>query len=48
VVQPLAQQAFVSGFASVLWVVGGVGLLAALLVGTLMRKPIVQVQLQAA
>lgn len=47
-VQPLAQQAFVSGFASVLWVVGGVGLLAALLVGTLMRKPIVQVQLQAA
>jgi len=48
VVQPLAQQAFISGFASVLWVVGGVGLLAALLVGTLMRKPIVQVQLQAA
>lgn len=48
VVQPLVQQAFVSGFASVLWVVGGVGLLAALLVGTLMRKPIVQVQLQAA
>ena len=48
VVQPLAQQAFISGFTSVLWVVGGVGLLAALLVGTLMRKPIVQVQLQAA
>lgn len=48
VVQPLAQQAFVSGFASVLWVVAGVGLWAALLVGTLMRKPIVQVQLQVA
>lgn len=48
VVQPLAQQAFVTGFASVLWVAGFVGLFAAVLVGTLMRKPIPTVQLSVA
>jgi hypothetical protein len=47
-VQPLAQQAFVTGFASVLWVAGFVGLFAALLVGTLMRKPIPTLQLNVA
>ncbi|MGH8416466.1 MAG: MFS transporter [Pseudomonas sp.] len=46
VVEPLAQQAFVAGFASVLWLAGWVGLLAALLVGTLMRKPIPALQLK--
>jgi len=45
VVQPLAQQAFVQGFGSVLWVAGCVGLVAAALVGTLMRKPIPAMQL---
>ena len=48
VVQPLAQQAFVQGFGSVLWVAGCVGLLAAALVGTLMRKPIPALQLASA
>ncbi|WP_110949148.1 MFS transporter [Pseudomonas bohemica] len=48
VVEPLAQQAFVTGFASVLWVAGLVGLFAALLVGTLMRKPIPALQLKTA
>jgi len=47
-VQPLAQQAFVTGFGSVLWVAGCVGLFAAALVGTLMRKPIPVMQLKVA
>lgn len=48
VVQPLARQAFVTGFASVLWVAGFIGLFAAVLVGTLMRKPIPTLQLSVA
>jgi len=48
VVKPLAQEAFVQGFGSVLWVAGCVGLLAAALVGTLMRKPIPALQLAGA
>jgi hypothetical protein len=48
VVQPLAQQAFISGFASVLWVAGFAGLFGAALVGTLMRKPIPVLQLNVA
>jgi EmrB/QacA subfamily drug resistance transporter len=47
-VQPLAQQAFVTGFGWVLWVAGCVGLFAALLVGTLMRKPIPTLQMKVA
>ena len=39
-IQPLATQAFVEGFSTVLWVAGLLSLLGALLVGTLMRKPI--------
>lgn len=39
-VQPLAWQAFVGGFARVLWVAGLLGLLGALMVGLLMRHPI--------
>jgi len=39
-VQPLARQAFVGGFSVVLWVAGLLGLLGALMVGTLMRHPI--------
>ena len=39
-VQPLARQAFVDGFTAVLWVAGLLGLLGALVVGSLMRKPI--------
>jgi EmrB/QacA subfamily drug resistance transporter len=48
IVQPLAQQAFISGFASVLWVAGFAGLFGAALVGTLMRKPIPVMQLNVA
>ena len=48
VVQPLAQQAFVSGFSTVLWTAGYTGLFAAGLVGTLMRKPIPVMQVKAA
>jgi len=44
VVQPLARQAFVGGFSGVLWVAGLLGLLGALVVGMLMRKPIPAVQ----
>jgi hypothetical protein len=40
VAQPLARQAFVSGFGGVLWVAGLLALLGALVVGALMRKPI--------
>ncbi|OLF53321.1 MFS transporter [Pseudomonas chlororaphis] len=40
VVAPLARQAFVDGFAAVLWVAGILALLAALTVGALMRKPL--------
>jgi MFS family permease len=40
VVEPLAHQAFVGGFSLLLWVAGLAGLLAALVVGTLMRNPI--------
>ncbi len=39
-IEPLAIRAFVAGFATVLWVAGVLALLGALLVGTLMRKPI--------
>jgi hypothetical protein len=39
-VQPLARQAFVGGFSVVLWVAGLLGLLGALVVGSLMRHPI--------
>ena len=39
-VQPLAQGAFIAGFASVLQAAGWAGLIAAALVGMLMRKPI--------
>jgi len=39
-IQPLATQAFVAGFSTLLWVAGLLALLGALLVGTLMRKPI--------
>jgi hypothetical protein len=36
----LARQAFVAGFSLLLWVAGLAGLLAALVVGTLMRNPL--------
>lgn len=39
-IQPMAREAFVGGFSRVLWVAGWLALLAALVVGTLMRKPI--------
>ena len=39
-IQALATQAFVNGFSVVLWVAGWLGLLGALVVGTLMRQPI--------
>jgi hypothetical protein len=39
-VEPLARQAFVGGFSLLLWVAGLLALLGALVVGTLMRKPI--------
>jgi MFS family permease len=39
-VQPLATRAFVTGFSVVLWVAGVLGLIGALVVGTLMRKPV--------
>ncbi|WP_026145558.1 MFS transporter [Pseudomonas asplenii] len=44
VVQPLAQQAFVGGFGTVLWVAGLLALLGALVVGTLMRQPLPDTQ----
>lgn len=40
VVEPLAHHAFVGGFSLLLWVAGLAGLVAALVVGTLMRHPI--------
>ncbi|MFC3943389.1 MFS transporter [Pseudomonas gingeri NCPPB 3146 = LMG 5327] len=40
VVQPLARQAFVGGFGTVLWVAGLLALFGALVVGTLMRNPL--------
>ncbi|MGV8864623.1 MAG: MFS transporter [Pseudomonas sp.] len=45
IIQPLAQQAFVAGFSTLLWVAGVVTLLGALLVGSLMRHPIPQMQM---
>ncbi|WP_397452678.1 MFS transporter [Pseudomonas sp. NA-150] len=48
IIQPLAQQAFVAGFSTILWVAGLVSLFFALLVGTLMRNPIPQVQMTPA
>ena len=39
-IEPLARQAFVGGFTLLLAVAGGLGLLGALVVGTLMRHPI--------
>jgi len=47
-IQPLAQQAFVAGFSTILWVAGLLAIFAALLVGTLMRNPIPAVQMQPA
>lgn len=44
VVEPLARQAFVGGFSLVLWVAGVLALLAALVVGTLMRNPLPQLR----
>jgi EmrB/QacA subfamily drug resistance transporter len=44
IVESLAQQAFISGFGSVLWVAGLISLLAAAVVGTLMRNPIPALQ----
>ena len=41
-IEPLATRAFVTGFSLVLWVAGVLGLIGALVVGTLMRKPIPQ------
>ena len=40
IVEPLARESFVAGFSLLLWVAGLAGLLAALVVGTLMRSPI--------
>lgn len=40
IVEPLARQAFVDGFGVVLWAAGLLALIAALAVGTLMRKPL--------
>ncbi|AJO79295.1 MFS transporter [Pseudomonas sp. MRSN 12121] len=40
IVEPLARQAFVDGFGVVLWAAGLLALIAALTVGTLMRKPL--------
>ena len=48
IVEPMAQQAFVAGFGSVLWVAGLSALVAAVLVGTLMRSPIPTMQLNVA
>ncbi|HEY0289406.1 MAG TPA: MFS transporter [Pseudomonas sp.] len=48
IVEPLARQAFISGFGSVLWVAGWMGLLGAVVVGTLMRKPIPAMHLKIA
>jgi EmrB/QacA subfamily drug resistance transporter len=48
IVEPLAQQAFVSGFGSVLWVAGLSALSAAVIVGLLMRNPIPAMQLNVA
>lgn len=39
-IEPLARQAFVGGFSMLLWVAGFLSLIGALVVGTLMRKPI--------
>ncbi|MDB6051034.1 MAG: EmrB/QacA family drug resistance transporter [Pseudomonas sp.] len=39
-IQPLAQQAFVAGFSTILWIAGLLALFGALLVGMLMRNPI--------
>ena len=44
-IQSLATSAFVAGFSLVLWVAGVMGLLGALVVGTLMRNPIPQSRL---
>ena len=48
IVEPLAQQAFISGFGSVLWLAGLLALLAAVAVGLLMRNPIPTMQPAAA
>jgi hypothetical protein len=47
-IQPLAREAFVAGFASVLWVSGLVALFAAVVVGALMRSPIPMTHLKTA
>jgi MFS family permease len=47
-IQPLAREAFVTGFGSVLWVSGLVALFAAALVGGLMRSPIPVTHLKTA
>jgi len=48
IVQPLAQQAFVAGFSTIMWFAGLLSLFGALLVGTLMRNPIPAVQMNPA
>ncbi|MDB6142188.1 MAG: transporter [Pseudomonas sp.] len=48
IVQPLAQQAFVAGFGSIMWLAGLSALVGAVLVGTLMRNPIPAVQMSPA
>lgn len=48
IIEPLAQQAFVSGFGSVLWMAGLSALAAAVIVGLLMRNPIPAMQLNVA
>jgi EmrB/QacA subfamily drug resistance transporter len=47
-IRPLAREAFVTGFGSVLWVSGLVALFAAALVGGLMRSPIPMTHLKTA
>jgi hypothetical protein len=47
-IQPLAREAFISGFGSVLWVSGLVALFAAVLVGGLMRSPIPMTHMKTA
>lgn len=47
VAAPLAEHAFISGFGSVMSVAGLAGLICAVLVGTLMRKPLPELRLES-
>jgi predicted MFS family arabinose efflux permease len=47
-VQPLAKQAFIAGFVMLSWVAGLMALLGAIVVGTLMRKPVPNLRINAA